>query len=162
MSPKRTLVLFLCLLTQKIVSPLNTIGGTNQQFIDKLNEFVSHIENKTQGLFDVDKEIHVNKHEILKDKEKNSLNNYMIKKEKEKLSIIPMYPVKLNQKSDNQNNTVDEEKLYLMDSSEDGEYLDYNYDDDYQDQQNMEEPYKVIQETRIRLLLSIVTSPAWV
>ena len=151
MSPKRTLVLFLYLLTQKIVSPLNTIGGTNKQFIDKLNEFVSNIVNKTQGLFDVDKEIHVSKHETQKDKEKNSLNNYMIKKENEKLSIIPMFPVKLNQKSDNQNDIVDEEKLYPLDSSEDDAYLDYNYDDDYQDQQNMEEPSKVIQETRIRL-----------
>ena len=144
MSQKRTLVLFLCLLTQKIVSSFNTPGNTSHQFIDKLNKFVSQIENKSQSLFDIDKEIHVNR-------EMNNLNNYMIKKEKEKLSIIPMYPVKLNQKSDNQNNTVDEEKLYLMDSSEDGEYLDYNYDDDYQDQQNMEEPSKVIQETRIRL-----------
>ena len=133
---------------QKIVSPLNS-QGANQQLFDKINEFAAHIENKTEDLFEIDKEIDVvNKHSILNDEGKSNLNSFMIQKEKEKLSIIPMNPVKLIQNSSYHDNNADEEKMYPLDSLEEDDYSNYYYQDDYSQDQDMEEPTEVIQETK--------------
>ena len=110
--------------------PVKPRLGENEKLLDNINTFVSNIENKTKGLFDIDKEIGVKMQTF--SNAKNSLNNYMIQKEKEKLTIIPMFPVKMNQAT--YNKTI----LNLQDSSKD----DYYYD--YEDQQNREDPPEVI------------------
>ena len=70
----------------------------NQYFndFDRINNFASTIENKTRGLYDFDKELNMTKQAIFNVGRKNS---YMIQKEKEKLSIIPMNPESYNKEN---------------------------------------------------------------
>ena len=116
--------------------PVKPRLGENEKLLDNINAFVSNIENKTKGLFDIDKEIGVKMQTF--STAKNNLNNYMIQKEKEKLTIVPMIPVKMNQAT--YNKTI----LNLQDSSKD----DYYYD--YEDQQNREEPSEVINRYHLK------------
>ena len=150
MSLKKTFVVFLSVLIQQTITnnssqdDFNAVKmlGTNQQLVQRINDFASTIENKTQGLFDIDTELDTTKQVIFDDGRKNT---YMIQKEMEKLSIIPMNPVKINQESYNQEN-FEEDKLYVPDSSKndnDNDYYYYDADDD-EDQQNFEEPIQVI------------------
>ena len=110
--------------------PVKPRIGENEKLLDNINAFVSNIENKTEGLFDIDKEIGVKIKTF--SNAKNSLNNYMIQKEKEKLTIVPMIPVKMNQAS--YNKTI----LNPQDSSKDVYYYDY------EDQKNREKSSEVI------------------
>lgn len=146
MSPKKTCIVLLSILIQQTITNNSSqvvfnnakILGTNQQLVQRFNDFATTIENKTQGLFDIDKELDMAKQAIFNDGRKNT---YMIQKEKEKLSIIPMNPVKINQESYIMNNS-EEDKLYVLDSSQNDE--DYYDSNDDKDEQNFEEPYQVI------------------
>ena len=97
MSPKKTCIVLLSILIQQTITNNSSqvvfnnakILGTNQQLVQRFNDFATTIENKTQGLFDIDKELDMTKQAIFNDGRKNT---YMIQKEKEKLSIIPVNP----------------------------------------------------------------------
>ena len=141
MSPKTFFVLFLSVLIQQSitkntsqagVTPIQMPGG-NKQLVDRINDFAFTLENKTRGLLDFDKELNMTEQAIFNDRRKNS---YMIQKEKEKLSIIPMNPVEINPERDNKEN-VEQDSLKYDDDYDDN-------DDDEEDSQNLVEPIQVI------------------
>ena len=85
------------------VSPSKKLWG-NQQLLDNITAFVFNIENKTKGLFDINT-LH---NCIINASGKKTLNKYMIQKEKEKLTIIPMSPVKMETINKNILSSTDE------------------------------------------------------
>ena len=148
MSPKTFFVLVLSVFIQQSitkntrqagVTPIQMPGG-NKQLVDRINDFAFTIENKTRGLFDFDKELNMTEQAIFNDRRKNS---YMIQKEKEKLSIIPMNPVEINPERDNKEN-IEEDSLKYDDDYGDYDDDNDNDDDDEEDRQNLVEPIQVI------------------
>ena len=75
-------------------------------------------------------------------------NSYMIQKEKEKLSIIPMNPVEINPESYNKENIEEEDSSKYNNDNNDYYHIDDDYEDDYadddRDRQNLVEPIQVI------------------
>ena len=129
MSPKKTYFIFLyVLIQQKHTIPNNTskagvtpikILGANQQLVDRINYFASNIENNTERFSDFDKELDMIKQAIFNGENDGRKTNYMIHKEKEKLFIIPMNPVMIDQESYKQEIIEKEEELFTWDTKND-------------------------------------------
>ena len=64
----------------------------NMSLTDKINDVVSNVENKTKYIFNDGQVFNVYNNSSFND---NS-SSFMIQKEKEKLSIIPIYPLGIN------------------------------------------------------------------
>ena len=100
-------------------SCLIKILGANQQLVDRINYFASNIENNTRQFSDFDKDLNMINQAIFNDGNDGRKTNYMILREKEKLLIIPMNPVKIDQESYKQEIIEKEEELFTWDTKKD-------------------------------------------
>ena len=94
MFPKITFFLVPFFFSQQTITNNRSQIGANQQLVDVINDFASAM--KLPALFI--------------DERNNIPNNYLIQKEKEKFSIIPVNPI--TQGSYNQKHIEEEDKLY--------------------------------------------------
>ena len=125
---KYILIIYLSSISQQAI--------TNESFFGKINDFVFNIENKTRVLFDDGKLIGTsNKNQA---NLKNS-NSFMIQKEKEKLNIIPMFPLEMKQ----ENYNLDKDKMKLFRSKHSRSDYDDYYDDDYDYEASFKNPSRV-------------------
>ena len=94
---KYILIIYLSSISQQAIA--------NESFFGKINDFVFNIENKTKVLFDDGKLMGTSNNNQANLKNSNS---FMIQKEKEKLNIIPMFPLEMKQENFN---LLDKDKM---------------------------------------------------
>ena len=120
---KYILIIYLSSISQRAIA--------NESFFGKINDFVFNIENKTKVLFDDGKLIGTSNNN--QDNLKNS-NSFMIQKEKEKLNIIPMFPLEMKQENYNLDKDKmghrNKMKLFRSENtrSDYDDYYDYDYE----------------------------------
>ena len=110
------------------LSSISQQAIANESFFGKINDFVSNIENKTKNLFDDGKIIRVSNNNPANLKDSSS---FMIQKEKEKLNIIPMFPLEMKQKISNLDKGYKNKNKNIKNDSGD-DYYDYDYEESFE------------------------------